>query len=244
MGQNWYQGWFDSAYYHLLYKERDEKEAENFIKNICKKARLAKGSKILDLACGRGRHSICLSNAGYQVTGLDLSPNNIDFAKEFENAGLEFYVHDMRNTFRINYFDAVFNLFTSFGYFETDQDDLKVLGAAWQNLKNGGILVLDYFNKNEIVKSLIKDEIKIIDGIEFHISRFVDDNQLIKKIEINDGGEIKNYFEKVKLIDEDMFDSFFKGTGFNIFKKYGDYELSPFTSQSKRLIIFAEKLNY
>ena len=104
----WFQSWFDTPYYHILYKHRDYQEAEVFIKNILTYLNLDKDDSILDLACGKGRHSIFLNSLGHKVTGLDLSKNNIEYAKKHESNSLSFEVHDMRNTYKIQ-FEVVLN---------------------------------------------------------------------------------------------------------------------------------------
>ena len=116
MKPNWFEEWFDSPYYHLLYCNRSAEEAESFIKKLTQKLDLRKGAKVLDVACGKGRHSRTLASLGYDVTGIDLSANSIAFAKNFENAHLKFEVFDMRKTYAAQKFDYVFNLFSSFGY--------------------------------------------------------------------------------------------------------------------------------
>ena len=122
----WYTSWFNSPYYHILYKDRDYTEAGRFMDKLTADLQLEKGSKILDLACGKGRHSIYLSELGYDVTGADLSPKNIEAAKKYERPGLRFVIHDMCLPF-LEKFDAIFNLFTSFGYFESPNDNLRAI---------------------------------------------------------------------------------------------------------------------
>ena len=100
----WFQSWFNTSYYHLLYRNRDYKEAEVFIKNIVKYLNLDKDDSILDLACGKGRHSIFLNSLGFNVTGLDLSKNSIKEAKTKESSSLHFYVHDMRNLYNMYFY--------------------------------------------------------------------------------------------------------------------------------------------
>ena len=95
----WYKEWFNSPFYHKLYFERDEKEAESFIRKLINQLHPAPGSRMLDVACGRGRHSKILSSMGFQVTGIDISPDSIAAAKRYENDQLEFYIHDMRLPF-------------------------------------------------------------------------------------------------------------------------------------------------
>jgi SAM-dependent methyltransferase len=97
---SWFEDWFNTPYYHILYKDRDYKEAENFISNLTKELKLPTHSSIIDLACGKGRHSVFLNQLGFEVLGVDLSEESILHNKQFENSAspkLEFKVHDMRN---------------------------------------------------------------------------------------------------------------------------------------------------
>src|ERR1044072_2243531 len=142
----WYKDWFSSPFYHKLYFERDEKEAAEFISRLIDHLEPPPGSFMLDVACGRGRHSRILAQKDFYVTGIDLSSDSIAFAKKFEKENLEFYQHDMRLPFRINYFDVAFNFFTSFGYFKTRREHDDATRTIANGLKPNGIFVIDYLN--------------------------------------------------------------------------------------------------
>jgi SAM-dependent methyltransferase len=120
----WFGTWFDSEYYHLLYKDRDYTEAEAFVAKLAAYLEPPKDALIHDLACGKGRHSIYLNKLGYHVEGSDYSANSIKHAKQHENDTLKFYVHDMRLPMPRKY-DYILNLFTSFGYFNTEAEHLS-----------------------------------------------------------------------------------------------------------------------
>src|SRR5688572_24580227 len=111
--RNWFKEWFNSPYYHLLYNHRDDKEAITFINQLIKYLAPPVGSRMLDVACGKGRHSKALAEMGFDVTGIDLSFESINEALEFADENLHFFQHDMRLPFWINYFDYAFNFFTS-----------------------------------------------------------------------------------------------------------------------------------
>src|SRR5258707_9221558 len=98
----WYKEWFNSPFYHKLYFERDEEEAKAFLNKLIEHLRPRHGSRMLDLACGRGRHSRILASLGFDVSGIDLSPDSIAYAKKYEFEKLHFYIHDMRLPFWIN----------------------------------------------------------------------------------------------------------------------------------------------
>ena len=97
---SWFINWFDSPYYHLLYKNRDEKEAQVFIDDLMQYLQIPQGSKLIDIACGKGRHAIYFNKKGMDVVGVDLSSNSISYAKEHENSTLQFEVHDMREVYK------------------------------------------------------------------------------------------------------------------------------------------------
>lgn len=234
---DWFATWFDSAYYHILYKNRDEQEAARFMNVLTAFLKLAPNSRILDLACGKGRHAQYLNSLGFDVIGVDLSPKSIEFAKQFENDTLIFKVHDMRLPFQQK-FDAVFNLFTSFGYFENEEDNLKALKAMKQALKPNGIGVIDFLNVNYVKKHLKKAETKIIDGITFHIRKKIENGFILKNIKFKHNGEQYNFTERVKAIDYPTFIKYFEKTKIELLHSIGDYQLHSFSeSNSERLIL-------
>ena len=116
--EDWFKTWFDTEYYHLLYKDRNDAEADVFIKHLFHSLNLKKEATVLDLACGKGRHSLVINELGFNVTGVDLSENSIKEASKCENEKLSFAVNDMRMPLEGQNFDVVVNLFTSFGYFQ------------------------------------------------------------------------------------------------------------------------------
>ena len=239
---SWFSTWFDSPYYHLLYKNRDEKEAQVFIDNLIEKLKLKKGSKLIDIACGKGRHATYFNKKGMNVVGVDLSPNSIASAKQNENNNLQFSVHDMREVYKENHFDIVTNLFTSFGYFENKDDEQKAINAMAENLKSDGVLIIDFMNIKKIIANLISSEKKTIDGITFNIKRSVQNNHIIKDIEIIDDNETQHFQEKVKAITLADFSAFVSNVGLNIIDIFGNYKLDDFDATiSDRLILICKK---
>jgi 2-polyprenyl-3-methyl-5-hydroxy-6-metoxy-1,4-benzoquinol methylase len=238
----WFASWFDTKYYHLIYKNRNDAEAQVFIENLIKHLNLQKGSKVLDLACGKGRHSITLNKMGFEVNGVDLSANSIAAAKNHENESLRFFVRDMRDSNGENCFDAVFNLFTSFGYFDSTHDNEKVIESVHNSLKQNGILVLDFMNTQRIIDTLVASETKEISGIQFDISRHYDGNHIFKTITFEDDGKEYEYTERVQALFLDNFTHILKSNGFNILSTFGNFELDTFDAKtSDRLILIAQK---
>lgn len=238
----WFECWFDSSYYHILYKNRDFAEAELFIDNLIQLLKPAKGNRFLDLACGKGRHSIYLNKKGFDVTGIDLAEKSIACAKTAENEHLHFYKHDMRKLFRTNYFEVVLNLFTSFGYFEQERDDNAIINSAYKALKPGGIIVLDFFNSKKVIQHLPYNETKTIEGIEFKISKTFENNFIVKQIEFTDKGKSYHFQERVKALTLSNFEKYFEANKLKIVHLRGNYKLEEFDEKSSdRLIIIAKK---
>ena len=250
----WFEHWFDSPYYHILYKHRNHDEAELFIDNLLNFLSPKSNSRFLDVGCGKGRHSIYLNKKGYDVTGIDLSPESIAYASQFENESLHFFAEDMRKINRIDLFDYVLNLFTSFGYFENDKDDYATINCLSKSLKTGGIFVLDFMNVQKVISDLIPQETKISEGIEFKITRHLEKNFIIKNIQLSDtsqnaqnhlaGRQGKEYTfqERVKMLTITDFKKYFAASKLKIVNLLGDYELNEFNPEtSERLIIIAQK---
>jgi 2-polyprenyl-3-methyl-5-hydroxy-6-metoxy-1,4-benzoquinol methylase len=239
----WFEEWFDSPYYQVLYANRDEQEAEKFINKVVEKLQIPANAKILDVACGKGRHSRTLAKLGYDVTGIDLSHNNIAYAKQFENEHLHFEQWDMRNVFRSGSFDYAFNLFSSFGYFDNDDDDMKAVRAFAENLKPGGTLLLDYLNSECAVKLLKSNDIIPRGEIHFHIQKKIENGFIKKKIEFIANGEHHSYEEHLKIINLFKFKAMLTEAGFELQETYGNYALEPFKPhESMRLILVAKKV--
>ncbi len=235
--ENWFSTWFDTPYYHILYKNRNDEEAQTFMDNITHYLNMPENGTILDLACGKGRHSIYLNKLGYQVTGVDLSENSIAIAQESSNETLQFKTHDMREPMNET-FDAVFNLFTSFGYFDTHEDNIKTLKAIKESINEYGFGVIDFFNADFIIENLVAEETKEIDGITFHIKRSVEDKKIVKEIRFEDKGESFFFTEKVSAFTLADFEEMMEEAGIYLLEIFGDYKLRKFyKSQSERLIL-------
>ncbi len=233
----WFQSWFNTSYYHLLYRNRDYKEAEVFIKNIVKYLNLDKDDSILDLACGKGRHSIFLNSLGFNVTGLDLSKNSIKEAKTRESSSLHFDVHDMRNLYNTP-FEVVLNLFTSFGYFEKDLDNFKVIQTIKSSLKQNGIGVIDFMNSPQVIENLIAQNSHKIDGVTFKLKRSYSDGFITKDIDISDSDKTYQFQEKVRAYSFQDFEVMLSNAGLHLLECFGNYNLEPFNIKtSKRLIL-------
>ena len=240
--KEWFETWFDSHYYHLLYQNRNNEEASLFIGNLITALKLPENSKLLDLACGKGRHSVTLANHGYDVTGVDLSTNSIDSAKNFEHEHLRFSVQDMRVPFATNEFDAVLNLFTSFGYFDDLNDNEKVIVAIREMLKANGLLVIDFMNSMSVIDQLVTSEKKTIEGIQFSIEREYDGSHIYKHIRFSDQEKDFHFTERVQALMYSDFKCLLEAQGFEIIRTFGNFDLMDFDPKtSDRLILIAQR---
>ncbi len=238
----WFRVWFDTEYYHQLYINRDNQEAKLFISNLLKLLQIPSKSMVCDLGCGRGRHAETLANAGYKVTGLDISDSSLDYALEQKIAGTQFFTHDMRKNFGYDIYQAVFNLFTSFGYFETDEEHLQVIKNIECALLPGGFFVLDFFNAHKLISGLVAEEKFTRNGVDFKVSRYLENNKVIKKIIVETQEERIKFMEQVKLFELEDIQRFLNATSLQIEHIFGDFNLNPYLAESSdRLIIIAKK---
>lgn len=240
--KEWFSEWFNSPYYHILYKNRDEKEAEFFLQNVVKKLGFTPEHRIIDLACGKGRHAIYLNSLGFDVTGVDLSPKSIENAQEHANSRLHFEVQDLRCLHSEVPFDIALNLFTSFGYFKSLDEDKLVIKNVNTILKPHGLLLIDFFNVECVIQRLVERESKTINGIQFHIAKWIDKGFIHKKIEVQDGEQLFEFTEKVQILQLGDFEQLLAHQNFTITDVFGNYALEPFKpGASDRLIIVARK---
>ncbi len=180
----WFNGWFGTPWYAMLYSHRDEADAASLVEPLVAKGGLRPGQQVLDLACGRGRHAAVFDRLGLKVTGLDLSRQSIREAKKaVPNAHFE--VFDIREPYAVNTFDAAVCLFTSLGYSNDREDDQMAVNAAAKALKPGGLFVLDLLNGKLAAKQLVPKEKQVIDGIRFDIERKLQGNDIVKQITVS-----------------------------------------------------------
>lgn len=241
---NWFTEWFNSPYYHILYSHRDQVEAREFICRIAQHIHIPEGGRVLDLACGRGRHSIELHRLGYEVVGIDLAEESIEEARKSETEGLEFFVHDMRKLYWANHFDAVFNLFTSFGYFHDPADDQQTINSVHDALRPGGHFVLDFLNVNKAIRNMIGTEVIERDGLHFTVNRRLNGPIIEKSILVNDGQTEVLFKEEVDALTLTDFQGYFAQAGLELTAVFGSYMLESFDPEtSDRLIMVAKKTN-
>jgi SAM-dependent methyltransferase len=240
----WFETWFDSPYYPVLYRNRNTEEAQRFIDKLLEYLQPEAGAHVMDLACGRGRHAHHLAQKGLNVVGLDISPKSIQTAQlRYQMPNLEFYVHDMRLPYRINYFDYIFNFFTSIGYFDSLSENQQVFRSVHKGLKKDGRFLVDFMNVDKVINNIVEREEKEIDGIHFYIRRELQDNKILKHIKVSDGQKTALFTESVQVLKPHHFHHFLHQEGFRLIKECGDYQLNAFDNhRSDRYIFLAEKI--
>lgn len=240
---DWYEQWFGTPYYHILYQNRDHQEASAFVEKLIEFLQPKPDSKMVDIACGEGRHSRQLAQYGFDVTGLDLAAESIQTATNYEQENLHFFVHDMRESFYINYFDYAFNFFTSFGYFEKQRDHNKAAKSFAGCLKKEGILVVDYLNKEKALKNMVAQHVVQRDALTFHISKRFEQQHFIKHIQFTDDEGVQHHFkESVAAFSLEDFKTMFAEAGLSLTHTFGDYQLGAYDEQaSPRMIMIFKK---
>lgn len=241
--KEWFRSWFASPYYFKLYKNRNNDEAALFMTKLIGLLRIRETDLILDAACGKGRHSIHLNSLGFNVTGIDLSEPSISIAKKNENKKLRFHVHDIRNNFKSEHFDHILNLFTSFGYFEEPNDNLKCLLAFKNGINQNGNIIIDFMNAKKALNQMVAKDEKIIDGTHFKIEKRFENGFIKKKISFVDNKEKMEFEESVQALMLDDFEKLFNSAGLKIKNIFGDYQLNNFDkNKSDRLIFHTKKV--
>jgi SAM-dependent methyltransferase len=240
--KNWYEEWFSNKFYLELYRHRNEKEARDIINLMQRNVPLPVNSKVLDVCCGAGRHSIELARRGYDVTGIDLSPYLISEAKralkksDEKNLKAQFHIKDMRDFSFGNSFDIVLNIFSSFGYFEKDKDNFKVFDNVSASLKKGGYFIFDFLNESYIKKSLVPYSEDKCEGNTIIQKRKIENGFVYKEILIGNS----KYNERIRLYTLNEIKLSLNSLNLKAENIFGDYYGSEFNKlNSKRLIIIS-----
>lgn len=243
----WYEEWFDSPLYEKMYAERDEGEAGKLADFLITIVPPVQFTNVLDLGCGRGRHSLNFARRGYKVTGIDLSPRAIEKARQKaakEKLDIEFIIGDMREPLQRK-FDIIINLFTSFGYYSSDEKNESVLDSIYAMMHKKSVAVIDYMNISYTLDNYIRFEEGSIDGTSYKIKRYIIDDIIHKEMvfKMDDGSE-RGYREQVKLYDLEWFKNRMSQRDLMIKKVFGDYDGNRFNlKESPRMIMVCEKVS-
>jgi SAM-dependent methyltransferase len=234
---DWFEEWFGEDYLHI-YQHRDETEAEHAIELIATNLAGRRIETVLDLACGAGRHSKVLCERWWTV-GLDLSMSLLRTARH-DSGDAPFVRADMRELpFADHSFDLVVNLFTSFGYFDDDREQVRVLAGVRSAMRDGGTLVIDFFNANQVRRELVPYDERVENGITIEQRRSIspDDRFVEKTITLRERG--KEYTERVRLLSPKDLERMLITAGFRVVRLFGDYAGRDWSDDSPRTILFA-----
>ena len=241
----WFEEWFNTEEYLNVYRHRNDAEAEQLVNLILANVDLEQNADVIDLACGTGRHSILFAERGFNVTAVDLSEKLLSVARlNAESLGLQidFVTADLRNFCITSKFELAVNLFTSFGYFESDVENFSLFNDAFDLLKDDGYFVIDYFNANYIRKNLIPHSEDIINGKKIIQDRKILGDRVIKDIVVAKNGTRRNYRESVRMYSDSELKAGLEKSGLRIIKTFGDFKGSRFDlNSSSRIIIISSK---
>lgn len=238
----WYKESFGKDYL-LVYKHRDMQGAYEEVKRMAAWLNLPEKAKILDLCCGMGRHSLALTEFGYRVTGIDLSKYLLAEAQRIDPEGTVRWMEgDMRDIGFAQEFDAVVNLFTSFGYFERDEENAKVFAGIYRALLPGGKYIIDYLNPTYIKRNLVPFSTRDEEGVTIEQSRSIEDGFVRKRIVMKEVGKSdRTYLEQVKLYERPQFSRMLEDAGLDVDRVYGNYDGSLYDEDSPRMIFVGSK---
>ena len=234
----WFEEWFNDAYLHL-YPHRDDADAERLVRLLVGALPWRAGWRVLDVACGEGRHARALAAAGASVVGLDLSAGLLARAREATAAPL--VRADMRALpVRPGSMDLTVNLFTSFGYFDRDEEHAAALLGMVDTVRPGGWFVLDFLHAPEVRRGLVGEEATTLAGAAVRLRRRLEDGGrvVVKDIALGDG---RRFREQVRLFEPAELEGMLAAAGARISRRFGDYDGGPLRGTSPRVVLLAER---
>lgn len=240
--KHWYKESFGEDYL-LVYRHRSKEQAKQEINQLIRWLNLTPDDHILDLCCGSGRHAISLAEAGYHAIGIDLSKTLLGKAIQDAKGLPVYFVHgDMRNLpFVDQSFQVVLNLFTSFGYFEQNESNRKVLKEIVRVLQPGGRFCIDFLNESYVRRHLVPESKRRIGDALIHEVREIKGDSVIKTLRIIDSDHERVYFERVKMYSKSEMLEMLKQAGLTVEQMYGNFLGQPYTKNSERMILIGRK---
>lgn len=232
----WFRRWFGETYLEV-YPHRDREEASEAVELFRRASGVSPGGRVLDLACGAGRHLAPLERAGYRPVGLDLSrPLLRRAARAFDGPLVR---GDMRALpLAGGRFDAVVQFFTSFGYFETRQEDRTVVEEVRRVLREQGAFLMDFMNAERVREQLVPRDEERRAGRTIRQRRWLEGDRVVKRIEVEDeSGETEVFHERVRLYEPHELERMLEAAGLEVRERYGGYSGRPFDAGAFRLLL-------
>ena len=236
----WFKEWFESPDYLTVYSHRDDEDAGKLTELILRNIKLSPNSKALDAGCGAGRYILKFTNAGFKTFGFDLSSTLLHKAKDAlleKGIPVNIFRSDIRNVSVKKEFHLVLNLFTSFGYFDSDEENFSFIKDAKEFLLPDGYYVFDYFNKNYLVNNLIPASSRETGAYSIKETRSIINERVVKQIEISSNGQVNKFEESVRIYDPSTIIRNFITNGYTLDKLFGNYDGDDFNElNSERFI--------
>ena len=238
----WFRDWFGHEYL-ALYPHRDRAEARMAVDLLRLATGRRPGTRVLDLGCGAGRHLTEMRRVGYRAIGLDLSPPMLEAAREASPQTALVRADMRRLPFGRSTFDVVTSYFTSFGYFDDDSEDLRVLREVRRTLADGGAFLMDFMNAHQVVANLPRNDRRLVSGVEVVQERrlVAEDGIVEKRIRVGaaEGRRGREFVERVRLYRPDELDALMERAGLFPRARFGGYDRAPFAPSSPRYIVVA-----
>ncbi len=243
-------GWYKKSFgedYLKIYAHRDEVSAQKEIGQVNEWLHEVTGGTVLDLCCGKGRHSLALAEFGFHVTGLDLSEVLLAEAKNRDEKGIVRWVRSdaRRLPFDDGTFDAVVNLFTSFGYFDHDSENALVLLEMARVLRPGGLFVIDFLNAEHIRKTLVPLSVRENEELVIEEIRTLNEGFVHKLIRVTEKAtkEVREYREQVRLYEHAEMKRMVVDAGLKLERVFGNFDGDEYVRDSStRLILTGRRI--
>jgi len=241
--ENWYRTSFD-AFYPIVYAHRTVEAAEPEAAFAADQLDLRPGERVLDLCCGNGRHMVHLSRQTPFVVGLDYSNDLLALARKNLGEGSVLLRGDMRAIGLAENFDVVTNFFTSFGYFLTQAENLRVVHEMARVLKPGGRFIVDYLNADYVTAHLVPESVREHEGFTIREKRWISEvrRRVNKTTRLCKGNDILGEWgESVQLYEATEFRALLDRGGLEVDRVFGDYTGAPMDAERPRMIVIGHK---
>lgn len=244
-GGEWWDGYFDETFVRIYRDFLTLERTAHEVAGLLQMVPLPPGARVLDLACGWGRHAVALAQEGFRVTGVDWSATLLERARgraEASGVEVEWVRGDMRELPWEERFDAVLSLYSSLGYFLSDEEDLRVLRAARRALRPGGAFVLETMHRDHVVGGYAeRDWWETDDGTLVWVERELDAVEGVSRewTRWRRGGESGEKYHELRVRTATEWDVLLRRAGLVPVEWHGDWELAPFLHTSEQLIVVA-----